>query len=85
MPKTDSLPEKTISTGEIADVAKSLSEIHGHIAILQADEKVLKEKLTELCNTDRVVPVKMRKTLASVRFRVRMSTGTKGYGTILLV
>jgi len=53
MAKSESLPEKSITSGYIASTAKQLADIHTQLASLQTQEKELKSRLADLCNQDR--------------------------------
>lgn len=55
MPKKESLPEKSINSGEFVDVASQLADVHTQLATLQSQEKELKTRLADLCDEDRRV------------------------------
>lgn len=49
----EKLPEKSIQSGEMVDVAAQLAAVHTQLASLQSQEKELKTRLAELCDEDR--------------------------------
>lgn len=51
--KVEPLPEKSLNSGQAAEVAAKLAEVHGKLAEFQTEEKNLKEQLAALIDTDR--------------------------------